>query len=102
MKKNLIKLLCVFTILFAASFSASAQVYVKIRPSIPVIVRPQQPSPRHVWIDEEWEPNGDNYRYAGGHWAAPPHPGLRWKGGHWRRHNEDGEQWVRGGWRRRW
>lgn len=88
-------------IVSAASFQASAQIYVKIRPSIPVIVRPQQPSPAHVWIDEEWEPNGGAYRYAGGHWAAPPHPGYRWRAGYWRRHNRDGEQWVRGGWRRR-
>jgi hypothetical protein len=101
MKKNLVKWLCLFVVLFTLSVSASAQVYVKIRPSIPVIVRPAQPSPAHVWIDEEWEPNGGGYRYAGGHWATPPHRGYIRRPGHWRRHGRDGDEWVRGSWRRR-
>ena len=101
MKKSLLKLLLLFAILFTVSFSASAQIYVKIRPVAPVIVRPVQPGHDHVWIDEEWEPNGGTYRYAGGHWEAPPHPGYIWRSGHWRRHSHDGEEWIRGSWRRR-
>ncbi|HXB42472.1 MAG TPA: hypothetical protein VNV85_00370 [Puia sp.] len=101
MKKNLIKGLFLLAIFFTVSFTVSAQVYVKIRPPVPVIVRPPQPSHAHVWINEEWEPNGGNYRYAGGHWDAPPHPGYRWRSGHWRRHHNDGEEWVRGSWGRR-
>ena len=95
------KLFLLLGFLFFVSVSASAQIYVRVRPAVPVIVRPPQPSSAHVWINEEWEPNGGSYRYAGGHWAAPPHPGYYWRSGHWRRHHQDGEEWVRGGWRRR-
>jgi hypothetical protein len=98
MKKNLIKFLFLSVIIFTISFSASAQVYVKIRPAAPVVVRSAQPDKSQVWIDEQWEPNGSTYRYAGGHWASPPHPGYRWKQGHWRRHHKDGEEWVSGSW----
>ena len=101
MKKILIKWLFLVVILFSFSFSAAAQIYVKIRPSVPIIVRPAQPSRAHVWIGEEWEPHGGAYRYSGGHWEAPPHPGYVWRQGHWRRHGRRGEEWVRGGWRRR-
>ena len=34
--------------------TASAQVYVSVRPVWHPVVRPVAPSPRHVWIDEEW------------------------------------------------
>lgn len=101
MKKKFIKWLFIIAILFSVSFSASAQIYVKIRPSAPVIVRPAQPSRNHVWIDEEWEPDGASYKYSGGHWEAPPHPGYIWRQGHWRRNGRHGETWVHGGWRRR-
>jgi len=96
-----------FSGLFVFSFltlgihqSAAAQtVYVKIRPALPVMVRPVPPSPQHVWIAEEWRPNGATYVYAGGYWAMPPHPGWVWIPGHWKRH-EYGEYWVGGHWRR--
>jgi hypothetical protein len=100
MKKALVRLLFLSVIIFAVSFSVSAQIYVKIRPTIPVVVRTAQPDHSQVWIDEEWEPNGNAYRYAGGHWARPPHPGYIWRNGHWRRHHKDGEEWVSGGWRK--
>ena len=101
MKKKLIKLLFLTAILFAVSFSVSAQVYVRVRPPIPVLVRPPQPSSAHIWINEEWEPNGASYRYTGGHWERPPHEGYIWRPGYWRRHHHDGEEWVRGRWGRR-
>ena len=101
MKKTLSKLLVVSSLfLLSMSYSASAQVYVSVRPTIPVVVRPVQPSPAHVWIDEEWEPYGTSYRYVGGHWDVPPHPGYHYYKGYWRRHGHDGEEWVRGGWRK--
>lgn len=71
MKKKLIKLSFLFAILFTVSFSASSQIYVTIRPPVPVIVRPPQPSRVHVWVNEEWEPSGSSYRYSGGHWVPP-------------------------------
>jgi len=101
MKKNYFSRIAIFTaIIMAFSFSASAQIFVRIRPVHAVVVRPAAPSPRHVWIDEEWAPRGGTYVYTGGHWALPPHPGYIWVGGHWRRHGGDGEYWVPGHWRR--
>lgn len=99
MKKNVIKLLFFFIVLVAATHSVSAQVYVHVRPQAPVVVRTEQPSHQHVWINEEWEPNGKEYRYSGGRWVAPPHPGNRWKAGYWKRHKRDGQLWVPGHWR---
>ena len=97
MKNKLIKLLFACMMLFSVS-NASAQIYVKVRPAIPVVVKTPAPSPAHVWIDEEWEPNGTAYRYRGGYWQAPPHNGYVWVKGHWRRHHNDGEEWVPGHW----
>ncbi len=101
MKKKSLKLLFLLFVLFTVSFSVSSQVYVKIRPTVPLIVRPAQPSHRHVWIDEEWQPDHGSYRYSGGHWDAPPHRGYIRRPGHWRRHDQDGDEWIQGSWRRR-
>ena len=58
--KKLLSVLFVFGFLTTGiSLSASAQtIYVKVRPVAPVVVRPVAPSPNHVWIAEEWKPNG--------------------------------------------
>jgi hypothetical protein len=98
MNKIFVRMLILSIMVFFVSFSVSAQVYVKIRPVAPVIVRSAQPDKNQVWIDEEWEPNAGGYRYSGGHWASPPHPGSKWKQGHWKRHHKDGEEWVAGNW----
>jgi hypothetical protein len=100
MKKSFIKLLLFSVILFAISSAASAQVYVKVRPTVPVSVRTERPNSGSIWIGEEWEPNGGAYRYSGGRWATPPHPGYHWRNGYWKKHHEDGEGWVPGGWRK--
>ena len=100
MKKRLVKLLFLIIFIASGSFSASAQIYVKIRPTFPVVVQTPQPSKDHVWIDEEWEHGDGNYRYSGGHWAAPPHPGYRWNNGHWKRHHREGDEWIHGSWRK--
>ena len=97
MKKKLIPLLFSRMLILGLP-SASAQIYVNVRPVVPVVVRTPQPSPAHVWVDEEWEPYGASYRYVGGYWVSPPHPGYRWERGYWRRHGNDGEEWVRGHW----
>ena len=99
MKNKLSKLLFLAVIVFAASFSASAQIYVKIRPTFTVVSRPPQPSRVHVWVNEEWEPNGGSYRYSGGHWEAP-RQGYYRKPGYWQR-NKHGNRWVQGSWARR-
>ncbi|MEP7238069.1 MAG: hypothetical protein ABI685_09395 [Ferruginibacter sp.] len=97
MKKNVSKLLFLGVVLFAISFSASAQIYVTIRPTFPVVVRPVQPSPAYVWVNEEWQPDGNTYRYSGGHWEAPSHPGYYRRQGHWVT-SKHGQRWVPGGW----
>ena len=58
MKKNQIRLLLLFIFIISGSYSASAQIIVGVRPPPPIIVRPPRPSRTHVWINEEWEPNG--------------------------------------------
>ena len=97
MKNKLIKVSFLVTLFFTVALSATAQVYVSIRPPVPVIVRPPQPTVTHVWVSEEWEPVGNSYRYSGGHWAAPPSPGYYRKPGHWKT-NKQGQYWVPGGW----
>jgi hypothetical protein len=101
MKKNLISAMILSFVLVAISFTASAQIYVTVRPPVPVIVRPEAPSHAHVWIGEEWEERGGQYAYVGGHWAAPPYARAIWVPGHWRREGRRGERWIRGHWRRR-
>jgi len=98
MKKKSIKLLFLFALLFTVSFSASAQIYVKIRPTFRVVARPVQPTPQHVWVDEDWTPNGRNYRYSGGHWEAPRN-GYNRRQGHWQQ-TRRGQVWIQGGWDR--
>ena len=100
MKKKLAQLMLFSIIFIGVSFSASAQIYIKIRPVAPIVVRTEQHSPRHVWIDEEWVEEGGNYRYSGGHWETPPHHGDRWYPGHWNHHKEHGDQWIHGRWGR--
>ena len=97
MKKKSSKLLFLFALIFAISFSASAQIYVTVRPPVPVIVRPPQPSPAYVWVNEEWEPDGTSYKYSGGHWVSPPQEGYYRRPGYWRRSNQ-GQVWVKGDW----
>jgi hypothetical protein len=100
MKKKLFKLMLSLIIFAGVSLSASSQIYVKIRPAAPVIVQSERPSSSHVWIGEEWNEEGGQYVYVGGHWATPPHPGNRYYKGHWNHSRRHGEQWIHGGWRR--
>jgi len=97
-KKNALLLLFLLGI---SAVQASAQIVVRVRPPRPHIVvtsRPVAPSPRHVWIDEDWEPNGAEYRWHGGYWAEPPRPRAMWVPGHWR-HAHRGYIWIGGHWR---
>jgi len=100
MKNFLFKMILGCILLFSLSFSVQAQIFVKVRPTVTFSERPMRPSQQHVWIGDEWTPNGDTYRNVGGHWAIPPHQGNRWRAGHWRRHGRDGEAWVGGRWGR--
>ncbi|MDB4920878.1 hypothetical protein [Mucilaginibacter sp.] len=86
--------------LFAVA-SSSAQVIVRARlgrPRTAVVVRPARPTPRHVWVSEEWAPSGRTYVYRQGYWAQPPRPRAVWVEGRWR-HSHRGYVWVNGYWR---
>jgi len=88
------------TILFAAGFAvaSSAQIVVKIRPNAPVVVRPNQPSPRHVWVDGGWEVRNGHYVRANGYWSEPRR-GQHYRDGYWAR-RRGGYVWVPGRWGR--
>lgn len=100
MKVKLINRFFLAAIFFAVTSSISAQIYVRARPVFPVIVRPPQPSPVHVWINEEWEPSENSYRFTGSHWESPSQRGYYRTNGHWQ-NNKHGLRWVPGSWQER-
>jgi len=103
MKMNLTKTMMIVVLVVAASFAAataSAQVYVTVRPTYAPVVRSAAPSPAHVWIEEDWAYRGGHYVAVGGHWVAPPHPGWIWIPGRWVQ-SRRGWRWMPGHWRRR-
>lgn len=96
--KNVTKVLFVLAItLSCGAYSSSAQIYVNIRSVVPHNVRVEAPSPRHVWVDDEWETRGGAYVFVGGHWSEPPQPGMVWDAGHWS-HGDRGHSWSEGHW----
>jgi hypothetical protein len=98
MKKNLVKTGLLLAVLFSLSSVVTAQIYVQIRPALPVIVRTAPPAPNYVWIEEEWEPYNGNYRYVGGHWEAPPSNGYYFRPGYWKHDKHRGNLWIKGKW----
>jgi len=60
-------------------------------------VRPQKPSPKHVWVDGHWKWNGHRYVWVAGHWVKG-RAGKTWTKGHWKR-TPKGHVWVGGHWR---
>ncbi|WP_020595681.1 YXWGXW repeat-containing protein [Spirosoma panaciterrae] len=99
MKIALKSLLLTALVMSTLSF-AEAQIYVRHRPMAPrvVIARPPAPSPRHVWVRNNWAPYGQSYRWQGGYWVAPPRPRAIWVPGHWALHRR-GYVWMPGYWR---
>ena len=98
MKKVNRVLLLLLVALFSGALATNAQIVVNIRPERPHYQRVVAPTPRHVWVEEEWEPRGGGYVWAGGHWVLPPRPHAVWIPGHWKRHPR-GWVWIRGHWR---
>jgi len=85
--------------LLAVNESKAQEIVVRARMHAPVVaVRPARPSPRHVWVEEEWAPSGGTYVYKGGYWVAPPFARARWVPGKWR-HSPRGWVWRPGHWR---
>ncbi len=87
-------------LLAALMSSCAGTVEVREKPVRPnaVVVRPPQPSPRHIWIEEDWRPSGRTYVYRGGYWAAPPRASAVWVPGHWQ-NTRRGFKWVPGHWK---
>jgi hypothetical protein len=100
--KKIIRILMLLSVvsLFAVTTSTAQEIVVRARLGRPgpVVIRPLRPSPRHVWVAEEWSPNGGTYVYHEGYWAVPPRPGAIWIAGRWR-HRQRGYVWVGGFWR---
>ncbi|HZY36695.1 MAG TPA: hypothetical protein VFE53_08615 [Mucilaginibacter sp.] len=58
---------------------------------------PNRPSPNHVWLAEEWVPNGHGgYTYQPGAWSLPPQ--LVYNKGHWQQQANGRYTWVSGRW----
>ena len=97
MKQRFTKMYFLFAVLLTISSAASAQIYITVRPTAPIIVKTPQPNPTYIWVNEEWEPEGKTYKYIGGHWEAPPQNGYYHKQGYWKS-NSKGVVWVKGNW----
>jgi hypothetical protein len=96
---NLKRVLFVLAIFLSCfSYRSTAQVFIEARPERPHYERIAPPGPRHVWIDEDWEPRNGAYVFIGGRWVEPPQPGGTWMPGHWR-HRRHGWVWIPGHWR---
>ena len=98
MKKSVLKLLILVAVVSTFSATAGAQVFIKIRPMAPVIVRPLAPSPRHIWVEGDWVWRGGGYQYKNGYWAVPARRGAIWVPGHWKQKRR-GWVWKPGRWR---
>ena len=97
--KNIRKVLLICALaITCGAYTSMAQIYVKIRPNRPHYERVVAPSPRHIWVEEDWEPRGNDYVFVGGRWAEPPRDRARWVPGHWR-HSPRGDYWKPGHWR---
>ena len=98
------KMALVAALLLGTAYQSDAQLYVRVRPIVPrervIVTRPVAPSPRHVWIDEDWNWRNGRYEYVGGRWEAPPQEGWLWRPGHWR-NGRRGYVWAPGHWARR-
>lgn len=96
MKAN--KILIAMLVLGSVTTAADAQIIIKVRPAVPRVVRIAAPSPRHVWIDEDWAWRNNNYVYTGGYWAVPPSGYAVWIPGHWKETRRRGWVWKPGHW----
>ena len=95
--KKILRILMTVMVLVAAT-SVNAQLVIKIRPVAPRIVRVAAPSPRHIWVDEDWRWENNRYVYNGGRWMEPPVGYARWVPGHWKETRRRGWVWKPGHW----
>lgn len=96
--KTISRMLLILVIVLCASVYGYGQVFVERLPDPPRYERTQAPSPRHVWIDQDWQTRDGKYEFSGGRWAEPPLPGEKWIPGHWKEKRR-GWVWIPGHWR---
>jgi hypothetical protein len=93
MKSQFFVLLITITTLISCAPSA-----VSVRPAAVVRVRPVAPSPRHIWVSDNYIYRHRAYRYRGGYWSVPRRGYHGYVDGYWRQ-NRRGYIWVPGYWR---
>lgn len=96
MKKYILKSFMVLLLSMGAFIVADAQIIVNVRPSNPVFERATPPSPRHIWVDGDWVPQGNHYVYQNGYWYVPGNRG-NWNPGYWNQQG-NGWKWKKGYW----
>ena len=100
MKKHVLLMFVMMVLLTAYSQNASAQrYYVDVRPTAPVIVKTEAPSPNHVWVADEWSWQGDRYKHVPPHWEVPQPQHRYWVPGYWKLKERQGHYWVPGHWK---
>src|SRR4051812_20341728 len=102
MNKLLKSIVAIVAIFLLSCTNAFPQVYVRIRPVVPVIkVAPPAPHPHWMWIDGSWrwDRRMRQYVWVDGYWVEPVR-GHVWIAGFWRE-SRRGYVWVPGRWRRR-
>ena len=97
--KKYLKIIIVLFVIAMNSSSAYAQLVIRVRPAAPRVVRIAAPSPRHVWIEEDWALRNNAYAYTGGRWAEPPAGYSVWVPGHWKQTPRRGWVWKPGRWK---
>jgi hypothetical protein len=90
-------LLC--SVLLAGSACASARVYVRVGPPVPIVETiAVAPGPGYVWTPGYYRWDGAAYLWVPGRHALPPRGRAYWVQGHWARERH-GWYWVDGHWR---
>lgn len=56
-----------------------------------------RPSPRHVWVDGHWRPEGRHFVWVPGEWVVPPQGRGRWMAPRYERRGEQ-HVYVEGRW----
>jgi hypothetical protein len=98
MKKHILKLGLIATIIIAFSSCGPGAVVVSSRPVTPVYVRPGYPGSGYVWVDGDWLLRGNRYVYRQGYWGRPGRGHSYWAPGHWKK-TRRGSYWIPGYWR---
>lgn len=98
MKKIFFEFILVFVLLLTTAQVNYAQFIIRFKPIAPRAARIVAPSPRHVWVEEDWRWRNNNYISTGGYWSAPPRGYAVWVNGYWKQ-SKRGWVWKPGHWR---